>query len=821
MFSEKAQFEEESKKQPDGKIKRSYLIAGIILIIVAFAIGLLIGIFTQRAANSHSDGQDSTITRTTSATTKAPNTVPPVTRRPTRSPVITSRPTTSKPTKPPIPGVCKGKVKPLLLVSLDGFRWNYFHRGYSPNISKFAAEGVRAEYMQSSFPTKTFPNHYTIVTGLYPAYHGIIGNSFYDPVFKDQFYIGAKNSSQSRWWGGEPIWVTARKHNLKSASYFWVGSESKIAGYQPNYWYTYSGRVPFMDRVDQFFKWMEMPDDERPSMVTMYFDQPDTAGHRYGPDSAEVNEQIKIVDDVMGAIFYGLKKRGMQDCVNIIITADHGMRKTCCNRILYFNKYINTTEVYVRNSGPFGGIQTKEGNVDEVVENLRCKNKHWKVFKKEDLPIRMHYYDNRRIPEIIVLPDEDWIVRQSYSPRYTFCHGANHGWNNLDPDMRTIFIAGGPAFKSGVIIKPFLNIEIYNLMATVLNIPPAKNNGTLGRLHHILKNPPPISKISTGQPGKVCRVPQDSAILAARQNCSECICSSCHPSLRANLTRSNEALKMTAEQEKHSEQHNLPWGVPKYENAMDTCTLYHKQYISGYSNIYHIPLFAGYFLSDKESTASPNKDTCYHRDIRLDIATQTSNCSNYVNSSYEKGHLMPKSDVSFDVVTQSNSNMLSNIVPLHAAFKTGPWNYLEMLINKWSKKYGGIFVISGAMIKADHETVMSDPSYWLNGEIGSVAIPTHLYKIVVKCQDSDQVACNGSASNHKPCGGKLEALSFILPHSKSASPQCHSAVSQIFEHVSSIADIEKLTGIDFFPELPAELQVQLEAQIPTELWSIF
>ncbi|EDV22533.1 uncharacterized protein TRIADDRAFT_58863 [Trichoplax adhaerens] len=389
-------------------------------------------------------------------------------------------------------------------------------------------------------------------------------------------------------------------------------------------------------------------------------------------------------------------------------------------------------------------------NVDEVVEQLRCKNKHWKVFKREELPIRMHYYDNRRIPEIVVLPDSNWIVRPSYDPDFTSCHGANHGWNNLDPDMRTIFIAGGPAFKSGLIIKPFLNIEIYNLMATILNVSPAKNNGTLGRLHHILKNPPPISKSSASLPGKVCRVPQESAILAVRQNCTECICSFCH-----------------------------------------------------------------------ESTASPNKDTCYHRDIRLDIATQTSNCSNYVNSSYEKGHLMPKSDVSFDVVTQSNSNMLSNIVPLHAAFKTGPWNYLEMLINKWSKKYGGIFVISGAMIKADHETVMSDPSYWLNGEIGSVAIPTHLYKIVVKCQDSDQVACNGSASNHKPCGGKLEALSFILPHSKSASPQCHSAVSQIFDHVSSIADIEKLTGIDFFPELSAELQVTFETQTPTELWSIF
>ncbi|EDV22534.1 uncharacterized protein TRIADDRAFT_58864 [Trichoplax adhaerens] len=360
------QFEEVSQKQSNNKIKRSHLIAGIILIIVAFAIGLLIGIFTQKAANGHLGEQDSTITRPTMTATRATNRIPPTTERPASPPPATnSRPTASKPTKPTIPDICKAKVKPLLLVGVDGFRWDFFNRGFSPNISKFAAKGVRAEYMESVFPTKTFPNLYTIVTGLYPAYHGIVANSFYDPVYNQRFFMGSRNATQSRWWGGEPIWVTARKHNLKSATYFWVGSASEIAGYRPNYWYLYDGAVSFMDRVDQFFKWIEMPEDERPTMMILYFDEPDVAARGHGPDSPEVNEQIKVIDDLMGAILHGLKERGMQDCVNIILTANHGIRKTCCNRIIYFDKYVNTTNVSVRNSGGFGDIQTKSGQVSD------------------------------------------------------------------------------------------------------------------------------------------------------------------------------------------------------------------------------------------------------------------------------------------------------------------------------------------------------------------------------------------------------------------------------------------------------------------------
>ncbi|EDV22537.1 uncharacterized protein TRIADDRAFT_58867 [Trichoplax adhaerens] len=696
--------------------------------------------------------------------------------------------------------ICSAKRKPLIVVSVDGFRWDYFKRGLSPMLTQFASRGVRAEYMQSCFPTKTFPNHYTIVTGLYPAHHGIVANTFYDPELGETFYIGSRNNNQSKWWGGEPIWVTAKKNNLKSASFYWAGSEAKIQGYRPDYWFPYDRSVSFIDRVNQLFKWLEMPADRRPMIITMYFDQPDRVGHLYGPDSNQVDYEIKRVDDILGAIFSGLKERGLEDCVNIIVTSDHGMRKTCCKRVVYLDQLIDIGHYNIINRGPFGGIRIHGGNATELVQKLKCKFKHWSVYKKEELPYRLHYCNNSRIPDVIIMPNENWLVGSTYNPADTSCNGANHGWDNLDPDMRTIFFAAGPGFKKSLTIKPFKNIELYNIMAALLSIKPAKNDGTIGRLNFILQNSTAAATQIAGQLGSVCRVPQDHNVYIDRENCSDCVCPDC---------------------KKESENRNFPWGIPRYRASLDTCTLYQNHYITGYSNTFHVPLFVGYHLTDTESLRPLSRIDCFRRDSRLNVAAQTSNCSNYYRSGYNRGHLAPNGDMSFDLEAQANTFILSNIAPQVYAFNAGPWLDLEKLTRDWARLFGSIYVISGSIVKADWKTVVGNPSYWLKGDIGSVVIPTHFYKILAKCQDSDQLLCDSSVMTAKPCKGKIDVIAFILPHIKSFAPQCQTYNSYLFSHVASVRDIEELTGINFFPNMAPDLQDRIESEAATEMWTTF
>ncbi|EDV22538.1 uncharacterized protein TRIADDRAFT_58868 [Trichoplax adhaerens] len=690
-----------------------YVIGGIILVAAGFTIGILIGIFTQKAAFQ---GQQS------SGTTAPPPSY--------------------------VKSICNAKVKPLLLISVDGFRWDYHKRGFSPNLTAFgkatesrgrlptlcvnqiynynlASRGVRADYMQSCFPTKTFPNHYSIVTGLYPAHHGIVANTFFDPQLNDKFYIGAKNSTQSKWWGGEPIWVTARKNNLKAASYFWVGSESEIKG----------------------------------------------------------------------------------------------MRKTCCSRMIYLDQFINITTNDIINRGTFGGIRVKGGNATEIAEKLRCKSKFWRVYKKEDMPVRFHYDNNSRIPDVIILPNENWLVRPSYNPRYTFCNGANHGWDNLDTDMRTIFMAAGPGFKKAKVIKPFKNIELYNVMAALLGVKPAKNDGNMGRLNSILTNPVVVTDPNLGEAGKVCRVPTDQMVFDERANCSECVCPYCKATI--NVPLFNKGLIMTPKEELQSENRNFPWGIPRFRKSMDTCTLYQKHFITGYSNTYRVPIFTGYHLTDVETLRPLSRKDCFRRDIRLNIATQASNCSNYYRSGYNRGHLAPNGGLSFDLEAQGNSFLLSNIAPQKYPFNAGPWLDLEKLSRDWAKIFGGVYIISGSIVKADPKTVWSDPSYWLKGEIGGVVIPTHFYKIIAKCRDSDQVLCNSSVITSSPCKGHLDVIAFVLPHIDSFTPQCQVYHSNLFHHVASVREIEKLTGLNFFPNMPIQLQDMIESDSPTDLWPTY
>jgi len=226
---------------------------------------------------------------------------------------------------------CRAPDRPnqetLILISIDGFRPDYLEWYDAPNLSALAREGVSApDGMLPVFPSKTFPNHYSIVTGLYPSSSGMLSNTMYDEESDSWFRMRDRSAVEDPvWWGGEPIWVTAEKQGRVSATYFWVGSEAPIQGIQPTFWYRFDGSVPGKERVDQALAWLDLPLQERPTFITLYFEDVDSIGHRFGPESQEVEEAVARMDGLIGRLLVGLRERTLLDSVNLMIVSDHGM----------------------------------------------------------------------------------------------------------------------------------------------------------------------------------------------------------------------------------------------------------------------------------------------------------------------------------------------------------------------------------------------------------------------------------------------------------------------------------------------------------------
>lgn len=383
-------------------------------------------------------------------------------------------------------------LKPtVILVSIDGLRYDYLDKYQPPTLSRIAKEGVRAKWMIPSFPTKTFPNHYTVATGLYPEHHGIIENNIWD--FGTTFSLGKREEVQnSRWWFGEPIWVTAEKQGLRAGAFFFPGTEAEISGKRPTFWKEYDGKIPNEDRVEQILKWIELPRDQRPQMYTLYFSDVDDAGHGYGPDAAQTRDAVMKVDDSIRRLMEGLKARKIDKKVNVIITSDHGMAAVDQRNAVVMDDYLDSSLTErVLTTGEIWQIFPKSGETDNIMNGL-SKVIHATCWRKSDIPARLHYQGSSRIAPIVCSSDEGWFMtsRERYETQkkrsdFAQTRGA-HGYDNKYQSMQATFIAHGRAFKKGKIVEPFENIHVYELMCKILRLTPAKNDGDLNRVRRIL-----------------------------------------------------------------------------------------------------------------------------------------------------------------------------------------------------------------------------------------------------------------------------------------------------------------------------------------------
>ncbi|MEP6718470.1 MAG: ectonucleotide pyrophosphatase/phosphodiesterase [bacterium] len=383
----------------------------------------------------------------------------------------------------------------VILISLDGFRYDYLAKYPSPHLNSLARTGVRARWLIPSFPTKTFPNHYSIATGLYPAHHGIVENEFYDPQFNAVFNLHKREEvEKGRWWLGEPIWVTAEKQNQRAAAMFFPGTEAEIAGKRPSYWKVYDAKVPNADRVDMVLQWLDLPLGQRPTLFTLYFSDTDEAGHHFGPDSKQTRHAVAELDTAIGRLISGLRTRQIFTQVNLIIVSDHGMAAVDPkNMILLDQMFDISLAEHIFWTPEIVSIFPRPGQALKIYSSLRRRlPPQARVFRKSEIPERFHYRNNPRIAPLLVLPDEGWALmnREGLTEINKSASGpakGRHGYDNQLRSMRAIFIGHGQAFRSHAVVAPFGNIQIYNIMTRILGLKAAPNDGDFAVSRQVLK----------------------------------------------------------------------------------------------------------------------------------------------------------------------------------------------------------------------------------------------------------------------------------------------------------------------------------------------
>jgi predicted AlkP superfamily pyrophosphatase or phosphodiesterase len=375
---------------------------------------------------------------------------------------------------------------PVILISIDGFRADYLNRGVTPNLKALADGGARAERMAPSFPSLTFPNHYTLVTGLVPDHHGIVNNTFEDPALPDgKFRIASKAAVTDRksWDGGTPIWVTAERAGIRTGTEFWPGSEADIQGVRPSLYTPFDQKVTSDDRVDKLLSWLDLPAAQRPAFMTLYFDIVDTAGHYHGPDSPEVNAAAATVDSAIGRLEAGLKARGVT--ANLVIVADHGMAPTPPDQHLFMDTWADPASFRVVTSEAVAGLVPL---TPEAETRLLAHHDHAACYRKAQIPAHFHYGTNPRIPPVVCIADVGWLLTtHEAEARYSHPLLGEHGYDPADPLMGALFIANGPKFLPGVVLKPFPNTDVYPLLARLLDLMPEPNDGHIQDLYPALR----------------------------------------------------------------------------------------------------------------------------------------------------------------------------------------------------------------------------------------------------------------------------------------------------------------------------------------------
>lgn len=400
----------------------------------------------------------------------------------------TPRPSTVAPAVTPTvaPPVSVQVSQHVILISIDGLPASMLGDGTLPTLDALATEGARAEWLTPSYPTLTFPNHYTLVTGLRPDHHGIVHNNMRDPAL-GTFISKGESARDGRWWGGEPIWATLQRQGGIAATMFWPGSEAEIAGQRPTHYVPFDRNLSPDARVDRVLGWLDLPADARPRLLTLYFEQYDVAAHEFGTTALQSLHELHRIDRALARLRTGLAQRGLDGSTDLIVLSDHGMADVPREHLRLLDERLDGSAYDVIWWGSFVGIEPKPGREAEVARAFVGRHDVYACWRKGELPAQWRYGMHPRIPAIVCQADVGWRVQGKRHTAWPQPVKGEHGFAPEAPQMRAVFVGAGPSFKRGVVLPAFDNVDIYPLLARLLGIEPAPNDGTLDSTRPALK----------------------------------------------------------------------------------------------------------------------------------------------------------------------------------------------------------------------------------------------------------------------------------------------------------------------------------------------
>ena len=379
----------------------------------------------------------------------------------------------------------------LLLVSIDGLRADALGRGDTPNLDRIASTGVHAQWMRPSYPVLTFPNHYTLVTGLRPDHHGIVHNSMNDAALGRFVVADTRAARVPDWWQGVPLWSSAERAGIATAVWAWPGVMAPRDGVLPRQWQQFDAAIPLQSRMQRIAEWITGAEGARPGFVAVYLENVDGKGHDHGPDAAETRAAIRAVDAAIGDLLARLDDAGLAERINLVVVSDHGMAEVPEGHYLAVEDMASMEEAEVVSIGQVIGVVPRSGHEATVADRLVGRHAHYQCWPKAGIPDRLHYGGHPRVPPIVCQMDEGWnaLPRETIARRDangSHDRGA-HGYDPDSPAMRAVFIARGPALREGEVLAPFDNVDVYPLLARLLGIAPQPNDGNPATLAPALR----------------------------------------------------------------------------------------------------------------------------------------------------------------------------------------------------------------------------------------------------------------------------------------------------------------------------------------------
>ncbi|VDK46829.1 unnamed protein product, partial [Anisakis simplex] len=671
------------------------------------------------------------------------------------------------------------KTPPLVIMSMDGFRASYLDQKLTPTLQRLMRCGVHSKYMIPSFPSKTFPNHYAIATGLYPGWNGIVDNGFYDANHPQKNF--KKSSTADGWFLGEPIWNTVQKHGMKSAIFFWPGSEAAS-----------NGTKATVLIVVKVLEWLNKPDDQRPSLIQFYIEQPDHAGHEAGPTSELVKKGMKIADDALKYFVEKLVEEKLMGCINLIIVSDHGMQTIEPSRAVIMDKILPQPFTQALFTGALAHITmlNNDTTVDKLIAAMKCKKgESYLTYRTMLTPARYHYSGSKRIGDVVMIGRPGVLIfKDQKDANKKAKQFGNHGFDNRLESMRAIFVAIGPSIAEAKTIPEFQNVQLYNLFAgdfvsDLLKIPPAPNNGTQGHLYSVLRNPP-------------SKVPEVDSTMTT----SKCVS-------KLKIEMCNKACQKDSK-EQHIPCKESKQTIPFVVTNGQECIVPLSDAVIHYNKRLHIAQLVETMIT-KEKWAKNTQFgldalvilKVYRNRLRA-MKTRPVMCRQYLCSSEEVVILGSM------IITPYGYNTLDTaFVKVTSQFVKGTWQYLVDKINGYVQKYREMMMYSGPIYDSDGDAHRDSDEMILSSK------PTHIFVILFRC------ASPGEQISPKLCHN-VTFIPFVLPV-VNEDFNCLKPDEYLYENTARILDIELLTGLKFFTDKKLwspEEAILLRTRVTRDMW---